>query len=63
MRLASQASVMEVKEVEQVVVPTTETWGASSKVVSVASSVCKVSSDTDGLLNQANEHPEGSGRG
>ena len=63
MRLASQASVMEVEEVEQAVVPATETKGASSKVVSVASSAHKVSSNTISLSHQANEHPEGSGRG
>ena len=39
MRLASQASAMEVEEVEQAVVSTAETRGASSEVVSVTSSV------------------------
>ena len=63
MRLASQASAMEVEEVEQAVVPAVETRGASSEVVSVASSVHKVSSDTIGLSHWANEHPEGSERG
>ena len=63
MRLASQALVMEVEEVEQAVVPTAETRGASSKVVSVALSVHKVSSNAIGLSNWTNERPEGSGRG
>ena len=63
MRLASQASAMEVEEVEQAVVPAVETRGASSKVVSVASSAHKVSSNTIGLSHRANEHPEGSERG
>ena len=43
MRLVSQASAMEVEEVEQAVVPATETGGASSEAVSVALSACKVS--------------------
>ena len=63
MRLASQVSAMEVEEVEQAVVPTMEMRGGSSEVVSVASSACKVSSDTVGLSNRANKHPEGSGTG
>ena len=63
MRLASQASAMEVEEVEQAVVPAAETRGALSKAVLVASSARKVSSDAIGLSNQTNEHPEGSGRG
>ena len=63
MRLASQVSVMEVEEVEQAVVPAAETRGALSKAVSVASSTRKVSSDTIGLSNRTNEHPEGLGRG
>ena len=63
MRLASQASAMEVEEMEQAVVSAMETRGASSKAVSVASSACKVSSDTIGLSNRANKCPEGSGRG
>ena len=63
MRLASQASAMEVEEVEQAVVPAMETRGASSKAVSVASSARKVSSDTIGLSNRTNESPEGLGRG
>ena len=63
MRLASQASVMEVEQVEQVMVPAVEMRGASSKVVSVASSARKVSSDAIGLSHWANEHSEGSGRG
>ena len=37
--------------------------GGSSKVVSVTLSTCKVSSDTIGLSNRANECPEGSGTG
>ena len=37
--------------------------GGISKVVSVTSSMHKVSSNAVGLLNQANEWPEGSGRG
>ena len=49
MRLASQASAMEVEGVEQVVVPATETREALSEVVSVASSTRKVSSDTISL--------------
>ena len=63
MRLASQASAMEVEEVEQEVVPAAETGGASSEAVSVASSVRKVGSDTIGLSNRTSEHPEGLGRG
>ena len=63
MRLASQASAMEVEEVEQAVVPAAETGGASSEAVSVASSMRKVSSDTIGLSNRTNERPEGPGRG
>ena len=64
MRLASQASVMEVEEVEQAVAPAVETRGGlSSEVVSVASSARKVSSDTIGLSNRANRLPEGSGTG
>ena len=63
MRLVSQASAMEVEEVEQAVVPAVETGGASSKAVSVASSARKVSSDTIGLSNRTNERPEGPGRG
>ena len=63
MRVASQVSAMEVEQVEQVVVPTAETGGASSEVVLVASSACKVSSDTIGLSNRTNEGPEGPGRG
>ena len=54
---------MEVEQVEQVVVPATEMRGVLSKAVSVASSMHKVSSDTIGLSNQANKHPEGLGRG
>ena len=57
MRLASQASAMEVEEVEQAVAPAVETRGG------VASSACKVSSDAIGLSNQANGLPEGSGTG
>ena len=57
MRLASKASVMEVEQVEQVVVPTTETRGASSEVVSVTSSAHKVSSDAIGLSHRANKPP------
>ena len=41
----------------------TETRGASSKVVSIASSARKVSSDAISLSHWANERPEGSGRG
>ena len=63
MRLASQASAMEVEQVEQVVVPAAGTGGASSEAVSVASSARKLSSDTIGLSNRTNEHPEGLGRG
>ena len=63
MRLASQVLAMEVEEVEQVVVSTAETGGASSEAVSVTLSARKVSSDTIGLSNQTNEHPEGPGRG
>ena len=63
MRLASQVLAMEVEEVEQAVVPTTEMRGAFSEAVSVASSVHKVSSNAIGLSHRANEHPEGSGRG
>ena len=63
MRLASQASAMEVEEVEQAVVPAMETRGASSKAVSVALSTRKVSSDAISLSHRANERPEGSGRG
>ena len=63
MRLASQASAMEVEQVEQVVVPAMETRGASSEAVSVTLSARKVSSDTIGLSNWANKCPEGSGRG
>ena len=63
MRLASQVSAMEIEEVEQAVVPAVETRGALSEVVSVASSAHKVSSDTISLSHQANEHPEGLGRG
>ena len=54
MRLASQVSVMEVEEVEQVVVPAAEIRGASSKAVSVASSAHKVSSDVISLSHWAN---------
>ena len=54
---------MEVEEVEQAVVPAVETGGALSEVVSVASSTHKVSSNTIGLSNWTNEHPEGPGRG
>ena len=36
--------------------------GASSEVVSVTSSARKVSSNTIGLSNRTNEHPEGPGR-
>ena len=63
MRLASQALAMEVEEVEQAVVPATETGGASSEAVSVALSEHKVSSDTISLSNWTNERPEGPGRG
>ena len=63
MRLASQASAMEVEEVEQAVVPTAETGGASFEAVSVTSSARKVSSNTIGLSNRTNERPEGPGRG
>ena len=63
MRLVSQASAMEVEEVEQAVVPAMETGGALSKAVSVALSARKVSSDTIGLSNRTNERPEGLGRG
>ena len=63
MRLVSQTLAMEVEQVEQAVVPAAEMRGALSKVVSVASSMHKVSSDAIGLSHQANEHPEGSGRG
>ena len=64
MRLASQASAMEVEGVEQAVVPTMETRGGlSSEAVLVASSACKVSSNTIGLSNWANRHPEDSGTG
>ena len=63
MRLVSQASAMEVEEVEQAVVPAAETGGALSKAVSVTSSARKVSSDTIGLSNWTNERPEGPGRG
>ena len=63
MRLASQVSAMEVEQVEQVVVPATETGGASSEAVSVASSARKVSSNTIGLSNRTNKRPEGPGRG
>ena len=64
MRLASQASAMEVEEVEQAVAPAVETRGElSSKAVLVASSACKVSSDAVGLSNRANGLPEGSGTG
>ena len=55
MRLASQVSAMEVKEVEQAVVPAVEMRGVLSKAVLVTSSVRKVSSDTIGLLNWANK--------
>ena len=63
MRVASQALAMEVEQVEQVVVSTMETRGASSEVVLVALSMYKVSSDTIGLSHWANKHPEGLGRG
>ena len=63
MMLASQVSEMEVEEVEQAVVPAAETGGASSKVVLVASSTRKVSSDTIGLSNRTTERPESPGRG
>ena len=64
MRRASQASAMEVEEVEQAVAPAVEMrGGSSSKVVLVASSACKVSSDAVGLSNWANGLPEGSGTG
>ena len=64
MRLASQASAMEVEEVEQAVAPAVETrGGSSSEAVSVASSARKVSSNAVGLSNQANGLPEGSGTG
>ena len=59
-RLAFQASAM---EVEQVGVPAVEMRGASSEAVLVTSSTCKVSSNAVGLLNWANKWPEGSGRG
>ena len=61
MRLASQASAM---EVEQAVAPAVETrGGSSSEAVLVASSARKVSSDAVGLSNRANGLPEGSGTG
>ena len=63
MRLVSQASAMEVEEVEQAVVPTAETRGALSKAVSVTSSVRKASSDAISLSHWANKRPEGSGIG
>ena len=63
MRLVSQASAMEVEQVEQVVVPAMEMRGASSEAVLVTLSAHKVSSDTIGLSHWANERPEGSGRG
>ena len=64
MRLASQASAMEVEEVEQAVAPAVETrGGSSSEAVLVASSARKVSSDAVGLSNRANGLPEGSGTG
>ena len=64
MRLASQASAMEVEEVEQAVAPAIETRGGlSSEVVSVTLSTHKVSSNAIGLSNQANGLPEGSGTG
>ena len=64
MRLASQASAMEVEEVEQAVVPAVETRGGLlAEAVSVALSAHTVSSDTVGLSNWANERPEGSGTG
>ena len=64
MRLASQVLVMEVEEVEQAVAPAVETRGGlSSEAVSVASSTCKVTSDTVSLSNWANGLPEGSGTG
>ena len=64
MRLASQASAMEVEEVEQAVAPAVETRGGSlSEAWSVASSTHKVSSDAVGLSNRANGLPEGSGTG
>ena len=64
MRLASQASAMEVEQVEQVVAPAIETrGGSSSEAVSVASSARKVSSDAVGLSNRANGLPEGLGTG
>ena len=62
-RLAFQALAMEVEEVEQAVVPAAETGGASSEAVSVASSACKVSSDTISLSNWTNKCPEGLERG
>ena len=52
MRLVSQASAMEVEEVEQAVVPAMETRGASSEAVSVALSAHKVSSDANCSLAQ-----------
>ena len=64
MRLASQASAMEVEEVEQAVAPAIEMrGGSSSEAVSVALSAHKVSSDAVGLSNRANRLPEGSGTG
>ena len=63
MRLMSQASVMEVEQVEQVVVPAVKMRGGSSKAVLVTSSTRKVSSDSVGLSNRANECPEGLGSG
>ena len=64
MRLASQASVMEVEQVEQAVVPAVEMrGGSSSEAVSVTSLAWKVSSNAIGLSNWTNERPEGSGTG
>ena len=64
MRLVSQASAMEVEEVEQAVAPAVETrGGSSSEAVLVASSARKVSSDAVGLSNRANGLPEGLGTG
>ena len=63
MRLVSQASAMEVEQVEQAVVPAMETRGGSSKAVSVTLSARKVSSDFVSLSNWANGCPEGSGTG
>ena len=54
MRLASQAPVMEVEEVEQAVVPAAETRGPLSEAVSVTLSACKVSSDAISLSHRAN---------